>query len=363
MLVLPAGWSAAHRRRVLAGLGEPPPGSWLVTLTSGSTGAPRAVARTRASWQSSVAAFADLAGIHAEARVLAPGPLSSSLFLHATWHAAQVGAALVPVDHPRRPVEDLALAQPWDVAHLTPLQLADLLRAAEARRVGGDLLGRGVVVAGAALPAPVAEQAASMGLRVLHYYGAAELSFVAAGPPGALRAFPGVQVQARDGVLWARGPGLCLGYLGASEASAGPLRRDARGWASVGDIGALTPDGTIQVGGRGATTVTTGAATVLVSDVEAVLDEMPGLRACAVLGRPHPDLGAVLVAAVQPEPSSHPRIEPISAASLRAFAADRLAGPQRPRRWYLVPELPRTTSGKIDRAAVEALLDEASPLP
>jgi long-chain acyl-CoA synthetase len=179
------------------------------------------------------------------------------------------------------------------------------------------------------------------------YYGAAELSFVAAGAGGGpMAAFPGVQVVERNGVLWVRSPYLCTGYLAGS--APGPLRRDGDGWMSVGDRGRVRGS-VVEVHGRGEQAVQTGGVTVHVADVEAALLGAPGVRDVVVVGTPHAGLGAVVTAVVEvPDP-------PPSTADLRAHAAAHLPPEAVPRRWVLVPALPRTPAGKIDRLAAARL--------
>jgi acyl-CoA synthetase (AMP-forming)/AMP-acid ligase II len=341
-----------HRRPPLQGLADAltraPAGTWLAALTSGSTAAPRAVCRTRQSWTSGVDDLARLTGTGAGTRVLVPGPLASTLFLHAAWHARQVGATVVP--------EPLLTERAWDVVHLVPHLLRRLLE-----HPGLDLAGRTAVVAGAALPVDVASQAGRRGMRVVAYYGAAELSFVAAGEPsqdGALPPFPGVQVQVRDGEVWARSALLALGYLplaGAGGTAAphealpvdGPLMRDDAGWVSVGDRGELLPDGRLRVLGRGGGAVQSGGATVLVADVEAALRDLPGVRDVVVVAVAHDELGEVVGAVVEPH---------LDLPALRRAALTVLAPEQLPRRWLVLDALPRTAGGKVDRAAAGALL-------
>ncbi len=326
-----------------------PAGTWLVALTSGSTAAPRAVCRSRASWEASVAHLAELTGTRAGHRVLVPGPLSSTLFLHAAWHARQVGAEPVLAD-PTGSWAQIA----WDVAHLVPHQLSRLVDAPDA-----ELAGRTVVVAGAALPPRLAERARRRGLRVVAYYGAAELSFVAAGTPGALRPFPDVDVEVRDGEIWVRSPYLALEYLtpsppvfdatgsSGSSGSPGPWRRDG-GWSTVGDRGRLRADGSIVVHGRGDTAVQTGGATVHVADAEHALRAHPEVTDVVVTGVPHRELGQVVAAVVESSTASVPE--------LRRWAQAMLPPHARPRRWAVVDHLPRTQAGKVDRAAVAPLL-------
>jgi long-chain acyl-CoA synthetase len=289
--------------------------------TSGSTGVARAVVRTTQSWRRSFEHVADLTGLDGSSRLWLPGSLSATMNLFAAVLAREVGAAVV--DDPRDATH----------THLTPLVLSR-----ELDRVAG----LHVTVAGARLPPALHGRAVVAGARVVHYYGASELSFVAWGPHAEeLRPFPEVAVEVRDGEVWVRSPYLCERYAG----SPGPFRRDPRGFATVGDRGALR-DGVLTVTGRGTDAVTTGAATVLVADVEAVLASVVAGEV-VVLGVPHPDLGEV-VAAVLTDPDDR---EPA-----RQAAVERLDPAQRPRLWFHVPGLPLLTAGKVDRAALTRLV-------
>ena len=149
-----------------------------------------------------------------------------------------------------------------------------------------------VVVAGDRLPRDLADRARATGAQVSHYYGAAELSFVAWGTSEAdLRPFPGAEVQVRGGVVWVRSPYLSLGYDGAE----GPFTVDADGFATVGDRGSLD-GGILTVAGRGAEVwIRTAAAGVEAGGTAHRLDGVPlalqaplpgnAPTAAAVLGR------------------------------------------------------------------------------
>jgi acyl-CoA synthetase (AMP-forming)/AMP-acid ligase II len=324
-----------------------PDGTWLVARTSGSTRTPRTVCRTRESWLASVPAFAAATGTTAGHRVLVPGPLSSTLFLYAAWHARQVGAepVLLPGGITGRPVDQ---ARRWDIVHVVPHQLAALLDG-----VADDhdaLAGRTAVVAGAALSEHLRGRAQRHGVRVVSYYGAAELSFVAMDDDTDLRAFPGARVAARDGEIWVHSPYLALDYLGAPETD-GPWRRDAEGWSTVGDRGEVRTDGTLVVHGRGEKAVQTGGATVHVADVEAALRRHPEVADVVVVGLAHSTLGHVVAALVE-SPAA-------TVGSLRAWAQTTLDAASRPRAWRVVASLPRTSAGKPDRRAAEVLLRQS----
>lgn len=305
----------------LAVLAAAAPDDLLAFRTAGTGGRPRTVLRTRRSWLESYPHVSGLLGMSSASRVWVPGPLTASMNLFAASHAQWAGAALVP--------------EPGEATHacLTPSSLRTLLA-----RQPRALSGVHVVVAGDRLTPSLRDAAAAAGARVSHYYGAAELSFVAWGEhAGALRPFPGVEVAARAGELWVRSPYVCEAYAESQHL----LRRDADGWTTVGDRGAVEPDGRITVHGR-AGGVTTAGATVLEADIEHALQQAAAGEV-VVVGVPHPDLGQV-VAAVVTDPDDVDR--------LREVGRRVLAAPQRPRRWFHLESLPLTGSGKVDRAAV-----------
>jgi long-chain acyl-CoA synthetase len=320
---------------------------FLAAFTSGTTGVARAVVRSRRSWTESFVPFTEITGLGAGDVVLVPGPLHSTLFLFGALHALAVGATVVLA-----PVSPTA---PWTAAHVVPALLADLVRQPV------PLSGRTVVCAGAALPPTLVDAATDRGLRVVEYYGAAELSFVSAGPPGAMRAFPGTEIEVRgdDGLPGGTGPGqvwvrsryLSDGYLGGVE---GPLVMDGQGFATVGDVGTLSPAGHLTIHGRGDGLIVTGGVSVLPEDVEAALRGAPGVGGLVIVATPHARLGQVVTAVIEPS-DNPPRL-----ADLRARAETHLAPAQRPRRWWLTPRLPRTASGKVAREAVSRGLADRS---
>ncbi|MFD2356091.1 AMP-binding protein [Nonomuraea ferruginea] len=188
----------------------PSPGdlAW-ACFSSGSTGRPRAVVRTRESWTGSFGPVSEITGIGADDVVLVPGPLTSSLYGFAAVHALAVGATVLA---PGRwaPGSLPELARRATAVHVVPHLLPRLLDA-----LPEDAPLRVVVVGGAALPPEVRERAGDV--RVVAYYGATELSFVAVDADGGgLRPFPGVEIEVRPplGEVWARSPWLAEGYLG-----------------------------------------------------------------------------------------------------------------------------------------------------
>jgi acyl-CoA synthetase (AMP-forming)/AMP-acid ligase II len=304
----------------------------LALPTSGTSGRARTIIRTARSWTDSFPAVSRLTALTVDSQVWLPGPLTATMNLFAAVHADWAGASLVD--------------SPADATHLhlTPARL-DALLSTDVR-----LAGRMVVVAGDALEPDLRRRAEAAGATIAHYYGAAELSFVAWGSDRmSLRRFPGVDIDVREGEIWVRSPYLASGYAGGAGVAGGPLRRDERGFATVGDRGGLVADqhhaaGRLLVHGR-PDSVTTGGATVSLADVEAAL-RAPGLRGqVAVIGLPHLRLGQIVAAVLTDSADREPA---------RTAAAELGAG--RPRRWFVRTTLPVTAAGKVDRASLVAEL-------
>ena len=291
--------------------------------TSGTTGRPRRVVRTAASWVDSFVPAAALAELTRTGTVWVPGPLAATMNLYAVCLAAHLGAERVTR------VEDASHA------FVTPAGLHGLLNRSD---LGGGLR---LVVAGDRLGPELADRAEGRGWSVCHYYGAAQLSFVAWGRDAeGLRPFPEVEVETREGVVWVRSP--WVAEREELDAGTSPvLRLSPDGWASVGDRGRVADDGTVRVTGRG-DAVVTGGATVLVTEVEAALAPRT-TGDLAVIGLAHAELGQV-VAAVYTRADDLP--------ALTDQARRELSPSHRPRRWLLRPGLPLTPAGKVDRAAL-----------
>jgi len=132
-------------------------------FSSGSTGRPRAVVRTRDSWAGSFPAAARLTGTRSEDTVLVPGPLASSLYCFAAVHALATGACVQLAKGDAAITTALATS---DVVHLVPLALEPILDAIEA---GAPSRLRTAVVGGASLPTDVRERAARAGVAVVTY--------------------------------------------------------------------------------------------------------------------------------------------------------------------------------------------------
>ena len=210
------------------------------------------------------APLAALTGLGAGDRIAATGPLHVSMHLYAALHALWLGATAT----------DSVVGA--TAVHATPTRLARLL--------DGPTVPPTAIVAGAASSDALRRRAAARGIRVTEYYGAAELSFVAAGRDGRLDPFPGVEVELRRGAAGRRAVG-AVAVPGARRRR----RRDAAPRAPTASPRWATwpsapPTAASAILGRGDAAITTAGATVLAEHVEARLTALPGVDAAAVLG-------------------------------------------------------------------------------
>ena len=299
-------------------------GEDVLLRTSGTSGAPRVVRRTTWSWVDSFVAVESLTSFTAASRAWIPAPMTGTMNLFAAVHARFLGTEVV--------------AAPHRATHgfLTPAALHDVLDS------GDRFDGVRAVVAGDRLSVTLHDRAAAAGVAVSHYYGAAELSFVAWGShEDDLTAFPGVELVVRDGVVWVRSAYVSAGY----DEGDGPFVQDDERFATVGDRGLLR-EGRLMVLGRD-DVVLTGGATVHTADVEGCL-RAGATGALAVVGIPHPRLGAVVAVALE----SRGDVD-----RLRALSREQLPTTHQPRRWFVLAPFPLTPAGKVDRAAVAVRID------
>jgi long-chain acyl-CoA synthetase len=151
-----------------------------------------------------------------------------------------------------------------------------------------------------------------------------------------------------NGEVVARTPTQMLGYWGQPSDARGPgcPREDCideDGWVHTGDVGHIDADGYLFITGRLKDLIIRGGENIASIHVEDVLLKHPEVREVAVCGRPDPDLGEIVAAAVVVAPDS-----PVTVAELRAFAAEHLAYFEIPTSWWIRAEpLPANDVGKV----------------
>ena len=326
------------------------------TLTGGSSGAPRRIRRSKASWIASFTVNARLFGIGPEVRVAVLGRLVHSLALYGAVEAVHLGAELHMMDDLRPDRQRRAMAERGlQVLYATPAQARLMVEA------GGPVVDglRQVLIGGSKLDRALRLGIAAMapGAVVTEFYGAAEASFItlagAECPEGSVGLpYPWVELQVSGpdgqrlgagevGEIWLRSPYLFEGYAGNDPGSA----RWRDGFLSVGEIGALR-GGYLYLAGRAGRMVTIADQNVFPEEIEAFLATLPGVTRAAVLPMPDAARGQRLVAVLMGDAGEETAI----LSALR----ERLGPLQAPKKLIWRQDWPVLASGKTDLVQLAA---------
>lgn len=144
------------------------------------------------------------------------------------------------------------------------------------------------------------------------------------------------------GIIEIKGPNVFLGYWRMPEKTAQEFRAD--GYFITGDMGRIDEDGYVSIVGRSKDLIISGGFNVYPAEVEALLDELPGVAESAVIGVPHPDFGEAVVAVLAPKPGAE-----LGQDAVQASLNDRLAKFKQPKKVHVLEALPRNTMGKIQK--------------
>jgi len=120
---------------------------------------------------------------------------------------------------------------------------------------------------------------------------------------------------------------------------------NAEGWFSTGDIATLDADGYVRITGRGKDILIRGGENVPVIEIEQLLYQHQAIQAAAVVGVPDPRLGERGVAYVILRPGQSFTLDEMQ----RFLAENRMTKNYWPEYLQVVPEFPRTPSGKIQK--------------
>ena len=121
------------------------------------------------------------------------------------------------------------------------------------------------------------------------------------------------------------------------------------GFHTVGDIGYWDDEGYLYICDRKSDMIISGGMNVYPAEIEAALEQHPGIYEAAVFAIPSDEWGEAVHATVVRSAGSA-----VTAEEVTAFARDHLAGYKVPRSVGFVDELPRTGSGKVLKRQLRA---------
>lgn len=358
---------AVHKAR----LPLPDPDS-LATLqyTGGTTGRSKGVNVTHRAYAYNISQREALMPSRPDVeRILCVMPLFHVYASHVCLHTAAYARAtmvILPRYHPEETLKALTQEQ-ITIFGGSPTIYTSLLSYEGFARA--DLSSLYYSVSGsAALPATVLQQwEARVGTPIVEGYGQSE-----AGPvltynplngvrkPGSVGVpVPDTQVQVVDlekgervlpagekGEIRARGPQIMAGYRNLPEETAATLRQ---GWLYTGDIGEFDADGYLYIRDRKKEMVIVSGYNVFPREVEIVLYQHPAVREAAVIGAPDSYRGEIVKAFVALKPGASATCD-----ALLEHCRANLARYKIPAALEIVPDLPKTAVGKIDKKRLKA---------
>ncbi len=198
---------------------------------------------------------------------------------------------------------------------------------------------------------------------IYNNYNATEAGMIATATPADLRAAPdtagkpaeGTEIRILDaefrqvptgdvGTIYVRNSTQFDGY------TSGSTKDFHEGFMSSGDVGYLDQAGRLFVVGRDDEMIVSGGENVYPIEVEKVLAGHPDVAEAAVIGVDDEQYGQRLVAFVRLSGAATPD-------ALKAYVRDNLANYKVPREITVLDELPRNSTGKIDRRQLQEMVN------
>ncbi|GJN26050.1 hypothetical protein PR202_gb13948 [Eleusine coracana subsp. coracana] len=308
------------------------------------------------------------------------------------WGMAVVGGTNVCMTRVTAATVYAAIAR-HGVTHLcgAPVVLNMLAHASDAARksLPAGMKKVQVLTGGAPPPAAVLQRVEKLGFEVSHGYGLTETAaFVVSctwkpewdelpeSERARLKARQGVRIPSlaevdvvdaetgrsvpRDGVttgeIVLRGGSVMLGYLHDEEATKAAIRDD--GWFYTGDIGVMHPDGYLEIRDRSKDVIISAGENISSVEVESVMYGHPAVNEAAVVARPDELRGEAPCAFVSLKDGA---AGTVTAADIIAWCRERMPRYMAPRTVVFRAELPKTSTGKIQKYVLRIVANEMGP--
>lgn len=334
--------------------------------TSGSTGQPKGVMVTHQNITFTLGSLIEYLRLERGDRILNLLPLAFDYGLYQLLMAVRLGATLILEQGFGYPavLEQRILSEAVTVFPGVPTVFSTLLARAEERLIRFPSV-RVVTNTAAALAPDLVPGLQRMfpGALIFRMYGLTECKRVcylepeelARRPESVGKAIPGTQTFLLDpegrllgpgdtGILHVRGPHVMVGYWNQPERTAEmlrPGRHPADRVLCTHDLFRMDEDGYLYFVGRSDDIIKSRGEKVSPVEVENVLHGIPGVRDAAVIGIPDAAVGEAIRAYVS---LSDPTL---TSREIRRACQERLESFMVPGEIVVLPELPKTDTGKI----------------
>ncbi len=346
----------------------------ILTTTSGSTGTPKPINLTLKALYRRGLAFRDTYGVLDGENVMASTPLFHTLAIQLTFMSILAKASFYLL--PRyTPAIWLDAIEKYHI-HMTvavSVQLASVLDYMKQKGIETIEGIRCIVSSSALLDAEVrSELIRRLSCEFHENYGTSETSTVSSinykivtnkqksvGSPfgGAelriLRADGSVADANEIGEITAKTPLFFGGYYQRPELTEEAF---ADGFFKTGDLGYLDEDGFLYYSGRKKEMISSGAINVFPSDIEQVVNTLPGVAECAAFAYSDERLGEVVALVAVPNGECE-----LKKRAIRSHCLKNLADYQQPHHYFVSAEpLPRNAMGKLMRMQINEYIERSA---
>ena len=308
-----------------------------MTLTSGSTGLPKAAVHTCGAHLASAEGVLALMPYGDDDDWLLSLPLFHVSGQGILWRWLQAGARLTVRE--KQPLEQAL--QGCTHASLVPTQLWRLLNTHQRIALKAVLLG------GAAIPVELTQQARAQGISTFCGYGLTEFASTvcakeADGEPDVGCALPGREVQVVNGEVWIKAQSMASGYW--RDGALLPLT-NSEGWFATRDRGELH-DGRLTILGRMDNLFFSGGEGIQPESLERIIATHPHISQVFIVPLNDAEFGQRPVAVVECEPG-------MDITRLPEWVQGKLARFEQPVHWLVLPAELKNGGIKISRQALK----------
>ncbi|XP_031474895.1 trans-cinnamate:CoA ligase, peroxisomal-like [Nymphaea colorata] len=146
------------------------------------------------------------------------------------------------------------------------------------------------------------------------------------------------------GEIVLRGSSIMKGYLKDPAATQEAFKG---GWFRTGDVGVIHADGYVEIKDRSKDVIISGGENISSVEVEAVLYGHPAVAEAAVVAMPHPHWGETPCTFLALKEGFAK--EGVEQEEMVSFCRKKLPGYMVPKKFVFLPELPKTSTGKIQK--------------
>ena len=348
---------------------QPTDSAWLF-YTSGTTGRPKGATLTNRNLMAmTLSYFADIDSLTPDDCILHAAPISHGSGLYGLPHVAKGAVSVIPRSGGVDPREIATLLNRWP--GMTFFAAPTMVRrlAADPTIRTTDLSNLKTIIYGGA-PMYLADLEAALdvfGPKLAQIYGQGETPMTITAlakrdhhrnGPDWKRVLQGVGVPRTDvevrvvdehdhelpagqiGEIVVRGDVVMAGYWEQPEATRDTVRA---GWLHTGDLGSFDIDGSLTLHDRSKDLIISGGMNIYPREVEETLLRHRFVAAAAVIGRPDPEWGEVVVAFIVASAGS----DAPTTAELDALCLGNIARYKRPKEYHFLDTLPTNNYGKV----------------